>query len=348
MNKYFAASNSAQGFYSYYNECFGDADKLYIIKGGPGTGKSGFMKRCGVYASGKGYKVEYFYCSSDPDSLDGVIIYKGSRKIAIIDGTSPHSCDLVYPGVRDNIINLGDSWDECELDKSREEIFSLSEKKTEAYRVTYNALRSCGNLLTVADACIGKFLCRDKLEATAMKLVEKINPSGNRKSQVRLVDSVSMKGRVRFDTFERKAGKCVIIGDTYGTGHAMLYGIKRALDKCGGDYFVSYDPVCPTRINGIFEISRGVSFLLSDSRIVLSDDGKIHYVNMKRFINKDATCMREELKYTMSLYKSCMELAVKHLEEASKHHFSLEEIYKRAMDFSSVNRKIEDFCAKVL
>ena len=45
QHKYFAASNSAQGFKNYYPEVFARADHLYIIKGGPGTGKSSFMKK---------------------------------------------------------------------------------------------------------------------------------------------------------------------------------------------------------------------------------------------------------------------------------------------------------------
>ena len=43
---YFLAANSGQGFYSKFGECY-DAHngwKAYVIKGGPGTGKSSLMK----------------------------------------------------------------------------------------------------------------------------------------------------------------------------------------------------------------------------------------------------------------------------------------------------------------
>ena len=48
----FAASNSAEGFRNYYGALFTDTspDFLYIIKGGPGTGKSHFMKQIARYA----------------------------------------------------------------------------------------------------------------------------------------------------------------------------------------------------------------------------------------------------------------------------------------------------------
>ena len=45
--KYFLAANSCEGFYSEFdNSYLPDGEwRAYIIKGGPGTGKSSFMKR---------------------------------------------------------------------------------------------------------------------------------------------------------------------------------------------------------------------------------------------------------------------------------------------------------------
>lgn len=54
--------------------------------------------------------MEYFYCSSDTDSLDGIA--SPSLKVAAIDGTAPHVIEPDYPGVYDEIINLEDFWDE--------------------------------------------------------------------------------------------------------------------------------------------------------------------------------------------------------------------------------------------
>ena len=89
----FAASNSAEGFRNYYGEIFTDdrIDRLYIVKGGPGTGKSHFMRAVARYARGRGYDAVEFYCSSDPTSLDGLLLTKeGSPTIGFLDGTAPH------------------------------------------------------------------------------------------------------------------------------------------------------------------------------------------------------------------------------------------------------------------
>ena len=71
--EFFLGANSGEGFRSFYNGfCRGDGDMLYLIKAGPGGGKSGFMRRLGQRAEAMGHKVEYILCSGDPDSLDAV------------------------------------------------------------------------------------------------------------------------------------------------------------------------------------------------------------------------------------------------------------------------------------
>ena len=91
---YFAAANSARGFISYYASCFGGEDvrRVYIVKGGPGTGKSRFLGDVANAARAQEYEVSYYYCSSDPLSLDGIVLsHPRKGKIALLDGTPPHA-----------------------------------------------------------------------------------------------------------------------------------------------------------------------------------------------------------------------------------------------------------------
>ena len=60
---YFAAANTKDGFYSYFDDIFFNPSikRRYIIKGGPGTGKSSFMKRVALWAQKKGYSKNGFH-----------------------------------------------------------------------------------------------------------------------------------------------------------------------------------------------------------------------------------------------------------------------------------------------
>ena len=91
---YFLGANTRSGFYSLYDGFpSGEDTFLHIIKGGPGNGKSRFMRRIGAAAESHGLDVEYVLCSGDPDSLDAVVI--PDLKTALVDGTAPHA---IVPG----------------------------------------------------------------------------------------------------------------------------------------------------------------------------------------------------------------------------------------------------------
>ena len=88
--QYFLGANTRNGFFSLYDG-FADpeaGDFLYVIKGGPGCGKSTLMKRVGKAAEDAGLPVEYVLCSGDPDSLDGV--WLPALHTGFVDGTAPH------------------------------------------------------------------------------------------------------------------------------------------------------------------------------------------------------------------------------------------------------------------
>ena len=90
VTNFFLGANSSAGFRSLYEDFTapeGNFDIL-VLKGGPGAGKSSFMKYLGSRAEEAGEDVEYIWCSGDPDSLDGVVLPE--LRCAVADGTAPH------------------------------------------------------------------------------------------------------------------------------------------------------------------------------------------------------------------------------------------------------------------
>lgn len=87
---FFLGANSPTGFVSQFSKVYNLTDgwRVYIIKGGPGTGKSSLMKKIAAAAQNIGLSTQLCYCSSDPKSLDAVIIPE--RLFMIADGTAPH------------------------------------------------------------------------------------------------------------------------------------------------------------------------------------------------------------------------------------------------------------------
>jgi len=103
---FFAASNSRRGFQSYYESCFRHrVDRLICIKGGPGTGKSTLMRHVANEAERRGWRAEYYYCSSDADSLDAVLLFGKGRSLGLVDATLPHTFEPGLPGAEEEILD---------------------------------------------------------------------------------------------------------------------------------------------------------------------------------------------------------------------------------------------------
>ena len=362
--KYYASANSSRGFVNYYPKCFGESSRvtrLYVIKGGPGTGKSYFMRRAGKYAEAHGMLVEYYYCSSDPDSLDGIRITKPDGEcLGLIDGTAPHAWEPMLPGAREEIVDLGSFWDGRVLGMSTEEIRSLMRKKSECFGRAYKYLGAAGNMIEVSDALVADCLLKEKMRAFACRLARSICRAHCREKQggvfevePALLSGIGMKGRVRFSTFSRLASEIYEIEELYGAGSALLGMLREEFSLLGaGGMKVSYDPVYPAHVDGIYLPSLGCSFLLSsgaESKSPELDAREKHYVSVRRFTTPERMkTLRPEIRRAAALTEELVTGAEKALALASEYHFGLEDIYKTAMDFSAKDSFEREFCERIL
>lgn len=141
VREVFPGGNTSLGFYSYYDQIIApDAARIMVIKGGPGVGKSSFMKAIATEMRLLGFDVELHHCASDNESLDGVVF--PSISVALIDGTSPHIVDPRNPGAVDEILHLGDYWDERALRQAKTEIMTLNQEVGRSFRRAYQYLKA--------------------------------------------------------------------------------------------------------------------------------------------------------------------------------------------------------------
>lgn len=79
--------------------------RVIILKGGPGVGKSTFMRRIHAALCPDGEPSTLYFCCADPDSLDALAVPHAG--LLVLDGFPPHAADPLFPGARDSIIDLG-------------------------------------------------------------------------------------------------------------------------------------------------------------------------------------------------------------------------------------------------
>ena len=71
--RYFLSALTGAGYYALHRQFLRPPQRYFcILKGGPGCGKSTFLKRVGDAGRAAGLAVVRLHCAGDPASLDGV------------------------------------------------------------------------------------------------------------------------------------------------------------------------------------------------------------------------------------------------------------------------------------
>ncbi len=92
----FPSSYTGKGFYSFFDSLVASPTSYhtYLLKGGPGTGKSSFLEQLTESAIAHQYEVEHFHSPLDPTALDALIIPE--LKVAFLNGMEPYTLEHAY------------------------------------------------------------------------------------------------------------------------------------------------------------------------------------------------------------------------------------------------------------
>jgi len=357
----YPGGNTPRGFFSYYNYILPQrsAKKLYCIKGGPGTGKSTMMKEIGMYFSGKGEGVDLFWCSSDPESLDGVLLKE--RNVAVVDGTSPHVVDPKNPGAVDEILDLSDFWDERKLRNHREEIIRCNEKTGECFEFAYGYLKCAGMYYEFMADILEKMTNPGMLQDCERQL-EMIfgGVSAVRRGESRVMHEMAM-GSIPLPGFRKKffagavtcegikssleslvknTGKVIILKVPAGfRTERLLTPLSARLVNAGFDVEEYYCPMDPdNKLEHIISPDADIAVISCNEyhgADLLQSGRKIVEVNLEQIYKSNHTYrsifenLREESRKTIVK-------AVEQLAAAKKYHDELESYYIQAMDFEKI------------
>ncbi len=351
--KYFLATNSYEGFVSNFEDSYNPLKNynVYIIKGGPGTGKSSFMKYIGRIAEKRGYNVTFCYCTSDPDSLDGIIIKE--LKTVILDGTSPHTLEPSYPGVMEEIINLGEFWNSKKLKEKRLEIINATAINKAFHKTAAGYLSAAGKVAKGNILIAEKFIKNDKIIKFARDLCKENIPVASLKAgqeQIRYLEGITPKGIVSFpETVINHYKNKIIISDSLGAvSNKIIKYVKSYALSAGHDVITLKNPFFPSLYDEHIIIPSLSQAIVTENKFIRFDTD-IRRIHARRFADIGGlSAFKNRIRFNGKIENELLKSGCEYLKKAKASHDVLEEYYISAMDFEKMTEFSENFAEKIL
>lgn len=341
---FFFGANNKRKYASLFSDAYNPESKgkHYILKGGPGTGKSTLMKKIANELEKKGYFVERGYCSADPLSIDMVLAPE--INFSILDGTSPHTFDATYPGVTEYIVNLGEAWDKNYLNEYSTAIINLTNDNKKMHKKASDYMLVASQLQLENMKYCDKITDRSKLENFAKRLCSREIPARKNtekgKMKKRFLSAITPDGIVvQYDTVVALSERVITIEDDYSVcaSFIMNYISEYAVEN-GYDIYACYCPLFPTaKIEHIIIPELKLCFFTQTKShpSMITEDKMIHST---RFLNKEGLGdIKEKLFFNKRVEQEMLSEAVRKISVAKGIHDRLEDYYIRATDFSVID-----------
>ncbi|MDR7857094.1 ATP-binding protein [Tissierella sp.] len=347
IRRMFPGGNTSQGFYSLHSNIISNnRNKLYIFKGMPGGGKSSLMKLVGERMITAGYNVEYHHCPSDPESVDAVLIE--DLKIALLDGTAPHTMDPEYPGLTDTIIDLAEFIDSSILKGNKEDIIRAKIANKEAYRKAFSYLKAAGILYKGIEEDNKSNIDIREINNQGNLLIEKIFSkekihieSNGFQSRHLFSTAYTPDGYVDYtDSILKWIEDIYFINGEIGTGKSII--LNRVLEEAQNRNYqteVYYNSLIPNKVETVFikEIDTAITSNLNGDKL-----GK---AKIDLNSNFDISKLNKE---DYNIFNQLVEKGIESLNNAKENHFILERSYKPSIDYSKLAEVKEKICKEIM
>ncbi len=344
IRRLFAGTNSGRGFFSFFEEIMGPKTKrVYLLKGGPGTGKSRFMSDIAEALHDQGYDQERIFCSSDPFSLDAVV-FPGPGAV-LVDATAPHALEAEWPGCRDELICLGNFWSSDVLIERREEIVAAGLKKrghfAQAFRYFGAANLIEENIAARHDGPEEGFVGIRAALAAQFKPAKKCFRSG--RARHLFASALTPAGYLSFAA--EIAAECsksfVLTESTAKRNAACLAQLATEAQYAGLDVEVFHYPLNPDRIQHVLIPSLKLGYFSETALEKLDVAG-------------ERICLAQGQKNAadnagdQNLFQELIAQGVQSLQRAQACHGQVEEYYASQMDFAALSLERERVLEEIL
>lgn len=344
--RYFLGANSPDGFYSLYDQMIDpvQARRIYILKGGPGCGKSTLMRRVAARAEELGQETEYIHCSGDPDSLDAVVL--PGLGVAVADGTAPHVIEPRYPGVVEQYVDLGTCYRREGLDDVRGAIIRVTGAYKAGYGSAYRCLAAAGKVQEELRSMLTTPEMEGRLQRRAggilSREVHRRRGAAPGRATKRFLGAVTHRGRMRFyGTAEAQCSRIYELSDRYGLAHSLLLPLLEGTVQAGYDVVACPDPMAPERLAHLIVPELGLGFISTTPALPFK--GK-PYRRIRVEGAVEPQLLREgraRVRFAKKTADALTDEGILYLARTKARHDEMEDLYHPYIDFDRV-RQVAD------
>lgn len=354
----YPGGNTCYGFYSFYDYIVPpDAYKKIVIKGGPGTGKSTFMKTLARDLSTNGFDIEYHWCSSDNDSLDGIVI--GDSRVCLLDGTAPHVVDPRYPGAVDSIFNAGEFWDGEAIRAHKQEIIALTGQIGIYFQRAYNRLKGANSAWWEWGSFLSEAVNVKNVNRNILALAEDFihgGPKSDRSPRHLFAGAITPGGLVtKIETLIDSSWSVFAVKGSPESGVKNLLKHTEKMIELNSIYAEIYhSPFNPDYLDLII-IPASKTALIDLSGHIVNYEKNLAPRQFKRVLDFDQLLDPGALNKAAGAIEAAarrfhesLEEAVAFIQQAKQLHDELEKFYVPAMNFTALEAYRQKLCEELL
>ena len=348
IQEYFLGGTSPEGFRSKFIEQINRPGfYTYILKGGPGTGKSTLMKKAAKRF--EEHDLSLYRCSSDINSLDAVVVE--DEGVIIVDGTAPHVFEASYPGVSQEVINLGHFWNGGDLKAHGETIRYCFDENAKYHKRVRNYVEALSALNTDIFDHARDCLDTLKLDAYADRLFKKLvpHPSNDKtgKVQFRQLSAFTTENYMTLPL--RKECCSYFLRDDYFAGSDRLLriltdkftqsGFDVIVSECNMFKYTVFEHIIIPKLDLFFTSGNFFNGLRPDSESI---------INFLRFYDKERFDIKKQrMNFNKKAVLELAEEASSSLTTALKIHDELERYYINSIDFGRLGEMTENLLDRI-
>lgn len=355
ISHYFPGANTPEGFCSRYDQIARvDANKIFVIKGGPGVGKSTFMKAIARELVEQGHDVEYHHCSADNNSIDAIYIPAGD--VAVLDGTAPHVVDPKNPGAVDEIIHLGDYWNEAGIRAAANRAAILRTNRACSFRFqrANDALRAARACLDEWAAYHAEWLDRSQVYAASEELIADLVPErlpGPGRARRLFASAITYDGAQHWlgSLFDAAARRVIVQGPP-GTGKSAILGrLADAALARGYDLDVFHCPMYPERVDHLRIRDTHTGVITSCWPHEYTPQPGDRVIDTGAFVDQaQLSRYSADIAGARAGCQGAIDRVIYQLGMAKQIHDELERCYIPHMDFAAVEQRRQQTLARIL